>query len=571
MLTVLALVLCAEPAAGAEHGYEDRLVAWALEQQQRELEPAPEGKKIEEILVSAEEIITPGDFFPRLLNYLHMRTREPRIRQEVLNVPGDTWDSKQIAENERILRRMVIFSIARIVPVKGRAGGVALLVITQDRWSLRLESNFNVVGDILQLLQLGLSEQNFLGRNQHLAVNFLLKLDTIAFTESFEEPRMFGSRIDFLELATLIVNRQTGKPEGTSGQVSVGRPLVTLDQSWGFSVDGSWNLRTRRTFCGSRVCQLSSEDSATKVPVVYDVRNFGLQAELTRSFGREWKLDITGALGGYSHLYGPTPGANLTADQYALLQDRVLPRSEDATYVLGYFRAYRAEFKVLKNIDTFELSEDYQVGPLFQVGVRYAVPLAPTLVHFAELGSAIRYRWVTGDNVVTATLAGGIRLVPGGTAVNRHVAAEVVEITPPFEGGRFVARALIDVIDHDLDNRLVLLGGGNGLRGAPAEELSGKNLLLGNFEYRTRPFELRTMFVGMVLFYDVGSAFTSKVELTHTIGIGLRILVPQWNFVPVRIDLGFVIGNNGNSPVDRFSASYGQVTDLRPDFLDQPL
>ena len=75
MLAVLSLLLTAAPAA-ADPGYEDRLLTWGLQQQERELEPNPDGKKIEEILVSAEEIITPGDFFPRLLNYLHMRTRE---------------------------------------------------------------------------------------------------------------------------------------------------------------------------------------------------------------------------------------------------------------------------------------------------------------------------------------------------------------------------------------------------------------------------------------------------------------------------------------------------------------
>ncbi len=570
MLAVLALVLCAEPAPAPEKGYEDRLVAWGLAKQDREVEPSPDGKVIEEILVSAEEIITRADFFPSILNVLHVRSREGIIRREVLPKVGESWDPAQIADNERILRRMFIFSIARIVPVKGRAGGVALLVVTQDRWSLRLESDFNVVGDILQLLQLGLSEQNFLGRNQHVGVNFLLKLDTVQFTESFEEPRVLGTRLDFFERASIVVNRQTGKPEGTSGRVTLGIPIISLRQTWGGTLDGSWNVRTRRTFCGPQVCQLESADGATQVPIVYDVRNGGLDLEATRSFGTDWKLDVTAALGGYSHKYAAPLGSALTPDQLALLSDQILPRSEDATYVLGYVRAFKAEFQVMKNIDTFELSEDYQIGPLFQAGVRYAFPLF-TASHFVELGTAIRYRWLAHENLVTATIAGGVRLVPGGIPVNRHVAAELTEVSPPLEAGRLVARVLVDFIKNDLDNRFELLGGGNGLRGAPAELLQGRNLFLANVEYRTRPIELRTMFVGFVLFYDAGSAFDSKLELTHTFGLGLRILVPQWNYVPIRIDFGFVIGGEGRLAPSRFSASYGQVTDLRPDFLDQPL
>ena len=42
---------------------------------------------------------------------------------------------------------------------------------------------------------------------------------------------------------------------------------------------------------------------------------------------------------------------------------------------------------------------------------------------------------------------------------------------------------------------------------APPELLSGRNLLLFNLEYRARPFELRTVYLGLVLFYDAGSAF----------------------------------------------------------------
>ena len=405
---------------------------------------------------------------------------------------------------------------------------------------------------------------------------FLLKLDTVQFTESLQEPRVFGSQLSFFERASIVVNHHTGRAEGTSGALTLAKPLRSLDEKWGFGVDGFWNLRTRRTYCGAQVCQLASDDGFTKVPIVYDVRNLGVQADLTRSFGKEWKVDLTAAVGGYAHQYGPTPDAALTSDQAALLKDRILPRSEDAAYVLGFFRAYKADFRVLKNIDTFELSEDYQVGPLFQAGVRYALPLLNS--HFVELGTAIRYRWLAAENVLTATLAAAVRVVPGGVPLNRHLAGELVEVSPPFEGGRWVARVLFDVIKYYLDNRLELLGGGNGLRGAPAELLQGINLFLANLEYRTRPFELRTMFVGMVLFYDLGSAFgtrtaaTANFAVTHTLGVGLRILVPQFNFVPIRVDFGFVFGGPQRAGLDRFSASYGQVTDLsRPAFLDEPL
>lgn len=571
MLAALTLLIAAA-APAAEPGYEERLVAWGLEQQPgRELEPSPQGLKIEEVLISAEEVFSPSDPWPHVLNIFHVRTREHVIRREVLLSVGEAWDPTRIEETERILRRLFIFAVAKIVPVKGRAGGVALLVVTKDRWSLRLNSDFNIVGNLVQLLRLQPTEQNFLGRNQQVTLDFLLKLDTLRIAEFFEERRLFGTHLSLSESAGIVFNRESGKPEGTTGSVVFGQPIVTLDPQWGFEVDGLWDVRTRRTYCGAQFCQQPSNDgSGTTVPIVYDVRNFDAEASVTRSFGREWKADLKAAVGGYSHQYAP-PSSPLQPAQVVLLRDKVLPRSEDVTYVMGFFRGYKADFRVLRNIDTFELSEDFQIGPLVQAGARWAVP-AFTNNHFVELGAAVRYRWLAAEDMLTITVAGAVRLAPGDIPRNRHVAAELVNISPPFEGGRLVTRVMFDVIKFDLDNRLELLGGGNGLRGAPAEFLSGKNLFLANVEYRTRAFELRTLFIGFVLFYDAGSAFGSKIAaVTHTFGVGIRILLPQFNQETIRLDFGGIIGGDWRAGPDQLSATFGQVTDVRPAFLDSPL
>ncbi len=572
MLAVLAFLVAAAAPDGAQAGYEERLVSWALAQNPgREIEPQPEGLQVEEVLVAAEEVFSVSDPWPDLFNIFHVRTREGVIRQEVLLEVGERWNGARIEETERILRGLFILAVAKVVPLKGRAGGVALLVVTKDRWSLRLNNDFNLVGGLLQLLRLIPTEQNFLGRDQQLLVDFLLRLDTLTISQLFRERRVFGSHLLFSESAGVIFNRRTGATEGSSGSTSFGLPLASLSQEWAFGVEGYWNIRTRRTFCGAHVCDVSSPDLGLKVPLAYDVRNFGASVAVTRSFGRLWKTDITAAVGGYSVRYGAPNGSTLDPDQLSLLAARVLPRSEDATYLLGKVRFFKADYRVLKNIDTFQLSEDYQVGPLLKGGLRYAIP---TFVrsHFLEAGAAIGYRWLSAsEDVLTLTVAGAARFVPNGPTVNRHIAAEIVNVSPSLLIGRLVTRLVYDVKKDDLDNRVVLLGGGNGLRGAPAELLSGKNLLLANIEYRTRAFEVRTVFLGLVLFYDAGSAFDGTVNLTHTVGLGVRILLPQFNQETIRIDVGFVIGGNNSSVADRFSATFGQITDIRPLFLDDPI
>ena len=59
MFAVLALLVAAASPDGAEAGYEERLVAWALEQNPgRVVEPNPAGLKVEEVLIAAEEVFS---------------------------------------------------------------------------------------------------------------------------------------------------------------------------------------------------------------------------------------------------------------------------------------------------------------------------------------------------------------------------------------------------------------------------------------------------------------------------------------------------------------------------------
>ncbi len=566
------VVMLAAPALAAEDvGYEDRLIRWALAEHAREVEPSPEGKRVEEVLIASEDVFAPSDPWPTALNAFHWKTKENVIRREVLLAPGDEWSPARVMETERNLRRLYIVAVVKVVPVKGREGGVGVLVVTKDRWSLRLNSEFTLIGPLLQYLRLQPTEMNFLGLNQRLSLDVILRLDTLQLGQSFVERRLGGTRLYLGEAAALVVNRQTGKVEGSAAALSFGRPLITLDQTWGFLLEGHWNVRRRRVFRGASVWLLPYPDDAgpPTVPFVYDVREGAVEASAIRSFGREVKLDTTAALGGYSRWYGPPAASALSEEQAAWFRAGYLPRTEDATYVSAFARAFTADFRVLRNMDTFELSEDYQLGPLVQAGVRYAFP-ALSQSHFVELGAAVRWRAYLRDDLFTVSLAGQTRLRPGLPAANNRVALEVVNYSPPLYGGRLVTRVMFDVKTDDLDNRRLLLGGSNGLRGAFPEQLTGKNVLLANVEYRARPFELATNWVGLVFFYDVGSAFNDAPALTHSVGVGLRLLLPQFNQEAIRIDLGVVIG--GPAPgLDRLNASYGQVTDLRPSFLDQPL
>lgn len=570
---VAPLMATAPEVAAPVAGYEETLVAWGLAQHEREVEPSPEGQRLEEVLVSSEDVVSESDPYPNFLNIFHVRTREQVIRREVLLEVGTPYSAELAEETARNLRKLGIFSAVRVVAVKGRApGGVALLVITKDLWSLRLNQDWELVGSFLRRLQLQGTESNFLGLNQRLALDFLLRPDTMSFGQTYINRRVGGSRWYLGETASLIVGRESGKPEGTRGTVVFQRPLYSLATPWSVSTSATWDTSTTRIYRGTEVWQLPYPDGAP-VPFIYETRELSGNASYTRSYGEYYKKNVTGGVTAYHRDYEAPPEAPLDDAQREWLKANYLPLSEDAVYASLSLSAYEARYEVMRDVDSYSLSEDYQIGHSVLATVRYAPPVFSSAAHYAELGLAVRYRWLWSDALTTVSAGGAIRRTLGEGAgwTNRHWAAEVHQVSPKVLGGRFVVRGLLEVNIDDLFDKVTLLGGANGLRGARQDAYSGHRVLLVNAEYRTAPVVFHTLHVGGVLFYDTGSAFDRTPDMVHSVGVGFRFLFPQFNVAPFRLDFGYVL-NDTRPPVgQRFTFSGGQITEYRPDVLDSPL
>jgi hypothetical protein len=339
-------------------------------------------------------------------------------------------------------------------------------------------------------------------------------------------------------------------------------------------VQTSWRVQRTRIFRGAEIWALPYPGGG-EVPYVYDTRELRGSALYLRSWGGRSKLDVGTGVGAYHHRYEPPAQSALDEERRAWLRAYHLPRSEEAAYATAWVRAWEARYEVLREVDSYALSEDYQMGHSASATLRYAPPVLASGAHFAELGVAARYRLRVGEALTTLAAAAGLRRVLGGVEqgrwVDRRWVVELHQVSPRVLRGRFVARGLLDVNIDDLDERVALLGGGNGLRGARPEAYSGRRVVLVNLEYRTAPLVLHTVHLGGVLFYDAGSAFERRPELVHSVGVGLRLLFPQFNISPFRLDFGYVL-NDERPPVGgRLSFSGGQVTDFRPSFLDGPL
>ncbi len=114
------------------------------------------------------------------------------------------------------------------------------------------------------------------------------------------------------------------------------------------------------------------------------------------------------------------------------------------------------------------------------------------------------------------------------------------------------------------------LGGDTSLRGYPSSFFVGKDVIVYNLEFRSRPVEIFSAQVGIALFHDVGDAYDglSELRLRRGVGMGLRMLFPQLSRMVLRADLGVPLslgslsaqeGDAARVPPVSFFLSFGQA------------
>src|SRR5207248_10995438 len=126
------------------------------------------------------------------------------------------------------------------------------------------------------------------------------------------------------------------------------------------------------------------------------------------------------------------------------------------------------------------------------------------------------WRWLWADDLLYANVSAELRNQPHylnpslwtTEVVNRVLSTSIYNVSPRVWLLRLHTRAFLQLRDYDLTKGLAQLGGTSGLRGFPSGAFSGSDSYLVNFELRTKPIALYTVYVGLAAFYDGGSAFS---------------------------------------------------------------
>ena len=562
-----------EPAAGAYSPYEQQTIDRALKKVRGVVEPRPQGKILEGVEVITLDVFEDRDPLPAFLtpiaNWFHATSRRYVIEREVLLANGERWDQALIDQTARNLRGLDQLSLVLCIALRGsRPDRVRLMVVTKDVWSLRLNSNFRFADGRLQYLLLQPSEQNLVGTHQQILGNFVMDPATISVGASYVMPRIAGSRIRASVSASAVVNRETGRVEGSYGSFSYGQPLYSTRTKWAWGASVSWDQQIVRRFIAglptaydptTSKCAVSAATPAGQVDhrrCQYRRDEVSGSYNVTRSFGTTLKHDIGFGVSTSRREYRTLDLSGLTRDERAAYMQGFVPVSDSQTGPYLEYHTYSTRYFDVHDLDTMGLTESIREG--HDVTVR-ATPVLEALNsdrNLVDVYAAAAYTVRLGDGLARAAVASDTAITTSGVP-DGSISVALRIATPRFGHGRLVFDArLLDRYANYL-NLKSTLGGDSRLRGYPAAMFLGKNLVTANLEYRSDPIEISAVQFGFTLFVDAGDAFEGwgQMQLKQSCGFGLRAVFPQLQRTVMRADLGFPL-TTGALPA---SQSHGDV------------
>jgi hypothetical protein len=520
--------------------YEWSRTSRLLAASQLEPEPAAEGKRIAFIRIVRDDVFVPDEVWPTWLNWFHGRTRESVVRRELLFSAGSAFEDARIEETMRNLRGMGIFSLVRIVPVKtDKPGEVGVVVHTRDLWSLRLEQDFNVTRQLNTLLVRG-TELNAFGYNKTVSADITIIPKSYAITQSYYARRVLGSSLAISQRAGLIFKRESNYVEGNLWSLKAGQPYYSLKQRYAWLGSFSRDDRVMRAVQGGTILTFPT---VAGYPGPYAERVYRREWDTGSLFGEiriGERLKQTFSAG-WDYRRLETEPIAVPDELREAFELRVLPKQRRESGPALAYEFFTPTWVTFVNLSTYGQSENVRVGPRALLSTR--VPLkalgssTDSWVLSGDLGLTLAPRGALID--MRATASGRLER---GRFVDRRTTFLLRGASPVFSFFRFVGSISFDLRKRDTQNTYVTLGGDSGLRGYDSQALNaiGAHRAVANFELRSLPVEWQAVQLGGVLFYDVGSVYQNLDAFRpyHAIGIGARLLFPQFNRYPFTFDGG---------------------------------
>ena len=469
-----------------------------------------------------------NNFFFRVANALHIKTRPGVIRHSVLFRSGEPVSVRLIEETERLLRCNRYLYEVSIRPTAYHDGVVDIEIKTRDTWTLDPGISFSRAGGV-NSSGVSLDEHNLLGTGVSVGLQHTSDVDragtefNIGYNHAFDGWTRVGYSFASLD-------------DGDRQAFSVVRPFYALDTRWAAGVRALTDERVDSLYnAGQIIGQYRHRQKSAEV-------SGGLSRGLVEGWVRRYSLGLTYL----DDAYERDPALHAPAQ---------LPPDQTLAAPFVRYEIIEDDFQRLKNHNTIERTEYFSMGFHGQVQVGHA---------FRDLGST-RDLWLYSLSaqkgfetpakdifLTTASIAGQY----GEGRIERAVMhAGVRYYRPHKKRALFFAAISGSVVKNPEVSDVLQLGGDNGLRGYPLRYQIGEQRALLTLEERvyTDWYPFRLFRVGGAVFFDVGRAWggdtvnTANPGWLADAGFGLRILSCRSAFGNVlHADVAFPLNTDSN-------------------------
>lgn len=440
----------------------------------------------------------------RLANRLHYGTRTATITDRLLIASGDPYDSKIIAESERLLRDTRYLYDAEIRPVSYENNTVDLEVLTRDVWTLNPGVSFGRKGG-RNTTDFELEELNLLGWGTQLSLKHSSEVDRDSTSLRYVDAQL-GSTWWRIE------SEYANNSDGRLGRLILEQPFYSLDTRWsaGFSLVND-NRIDNFYDRGEKVYQFDHRQRFAEIKWGWSA---GRANRFVDRYTFGWTIDRNSfeSLSTFSSL------------------SQLLPTDRSLSYPWFQWERLEDNYLESRNLDQIERTEDVALG------WRLA-----TKVGFAHRSwSADRNAMIVDSTIAKGQSFGDGRQLRGQVAFSTRYengrfqdtlfSSRLEYYRRQSERRLFFAALELD-IGHQLDaDRQLTLGGDSGLRGYPLRYRDGEGRWLLTLEQRafSNWYPFRLVHVGGAAFVDVGSTwgasrFGQDSAVLGNVGVGLRL------------------------------------------------